>query len=89
MRCASSHAEFRLYYQAYLENFGDRCLEELKLESETLDENPMVLLRSVGELARGSPPASQQEDAPTPISRVTPKRRFAPVCAVHLSGGCS
>jgi rifampicin phosphotransferase len=47
-----NHEEFRAGYEAYLEKFGDRCLEELKLESETLHENPQVLLRSVGELAR-------------------------------------
>ncbi|MGA3048252.1 MAG: PEP/pyruvate-binding domain-containing protein [Terracidiphilus sp.] len=46
------HSEFRAGYDAYLEKFGDRCLEELKLESETLHENPTVLLRSIGELAR-------------------------------------
>ncbi len=46
------HSEFRAKYEDYLAKFGDRCLEELKLESETLHENPLVLLRSVGELAR-------------------------------------
>jgi pyruvate,water dikinase len=36
----------------YLRTFGDRCLEELKLETMTLDDDPMVLLRAVGRLAR-------------------------------------
>jgi phosphohistidine swiveling domain-containing protein len=52
VRAVNSHAEFRAGYEAYLAKFGDRCLEELKLESETLHENPQVLLRSIGELAR-------------------------------------
>lgn len=39
-------------YQAYLDKFGDRCLEELKLESPTLHDDPLILLRSVGQLAR-------------------------------------
>ncbi len=52
LRAVRSHPEFRAKYEEYLEKFGDRCLEELKLESETLHENPLVLLRSVGELAR-------------------------------------
>jgi pyruvate,water dikinase len=46
--------EFQSEYQRYLEKFGDRCLEELKLESATLHDNPLVLLRSIGRLA-GSP----------------------------------
>lgn len=39
-------------YQDYLEKFSDRCLEELKLESPTLQDNPLLLLRSVGQLAQ-------------------------------------
>ncbi|MGH7944107.1 MAG: PEP/pyruvate-binding domain-containing protein, partial [Opitutaceae bacterium] len=44
--------EFRVRYDAYLEKFGDRCLEELKLESLTLHDEPLTLLRSVGQFAR-------------------------------------
>ncbi|MET0261451.1 MAG: PEP/pyruvate-binding domain-containing protein [Rariglobus sp.] len=44
--------EFRALYAAYLEKFGDRCLEELKLESLTLHDEPLTLLRSVGQFAR-------------------------------------
>ncbi len=36
---------------AYLHRFGDRCLEELKLESPTLADDPMPLYRSVGAMA--------------------------------------
>jgi phosphohistidine swiveling domain-containing protein len=43
---------FRGRYEAYLEKFGDRCLEELKLESLTLHDEPLTLLRSVGQFAR-------------------------------------
>ncbi len=39
-------------YEAYLHKFGDRCLGELKLESPTLFDNPLPLLRSVGQLAK-------------------------------------
>ncbi len=52
LRSASNDPEFWELYQSYLRKFGDRCLEELKLESETLHENPQILLRSIGELAR-------------------------------------
>lgn len=44
--------EFRAHYAAYLDKFGDRCLEELKLESLTLHDEPLTLLRSVGQFAR-------------------------------------
>lgn len=47
--------EFAARYQEYLERFGDRCLDELKLESPTLHDNPVPLLRSIGHLAK--PPA--------------------------------
>lgn len=42
---------FRDEYRAYLEKFGDRCLEELKLESPTLHDDPVLLLRSIGQFA--------------------------------------
>jgi phosphohistidine swiveling domain-containing protein len=41
-------------YDEYLKKFGERCLEELKLESQTLHDDPSLLLRSIGELARGN-----------------------------------
>jgi len=42
---------FKAAYLGYLAKFGDRCLGELKLESLPLHEDPMVLLRAVGQLA--------------------------------------
>ena len=46
-------------YDDYVATFGDRCLDELKLESTTLFDDPEPLLRSVGHaaarLARGQP----------------------------------
>lgn len=39
--------------RAYLAEFGERCLEELKLETRTLNDDPLVLWRSIGRLARG------------------------------------
>ena len=55
VRAIRQRPEFCSLYDAYLAKFGDRCLEELKLESEALYENPVVLLRSIGELARAGP----------------------------------
>jgi rifampicin phosphotransferase len=54
LRLVRQNAEFASRYEAYLDKFGDRCLEELKLESETLRDNPLVLLRNIGEVARAA-----------------------------------
>jgi len=51
-RWLATAPEFRARYEAYLEKFGDRCLEELKLESRTLHDEPLTLLRSIGQYAR-------------------------------------
>lgn len=45
---APAHAAFAAVYRAYLEKFSDRCLDELKLESPTLADDPLMLLRAVG-----------------------------------------
>ncbi|MDB4512586.1 PEP-utilizing enzyme [bacterium] len=42
-------------FEAYLEEFGDRCLEELKLESPTLVDDPGPLLMSIGSFALQAP----------------------------------
>jgi phosphohistidine swiveling domain-containing protein len=54
-------AELKHEYQAYLEQFADRCLEELKLESATLYDDPLPLLRSIGYLARQLQAGAAQE----------------------------
>ncbi len=40
--------EFQRQFESYLHKFGDRCLNELKLESATLREEPLILARAVG-----------------------------------------
>ncbi len=52
MQAVRAHPELNAGFSEYIEKFGDRCLDELKLESATLADNPLLLLRSVGELAR-------------------------------------
>jgi rifampicin phosphotransferase len=34
----------------YLDEFGDRCLDELKLESATLHDDPLLLFRAIGSM---------------------------------------
>jgi len=46
-----SHTQLNSLYTAYLEKFGERCLDELKLESATLHDEPLPLLRAIGHFA--------------------------------------
>ena len=52
----NSHLEefsiFNSQLATYLQKFGDRCLDELKLESATLNDDPLMLFRSIGHLAK-------------------------------------
>lgn len=57
-------------YQEYLEDFGDRCLEELKLESPTVGDNPQSLLTGIGVMAVR---ASKQDDT-RPATQKTPQK---------------
>jgi phosphohistidine swiveling domain-containing protein len=45
-------------YNAYLAAFGERCLDELKLETATLHDDPLPLFRAVGHLAMDMPSPS-------------------------------
>jgi rifampicin phosphotransferase len=53
---AASHALLAAQYRAYLDKFGERTVNELKLESETLTDDPTPLLRAIGALAGQMPP---------------------------------
>jgi rifampicin phosphotransferase len=59
-----SHPQLEQAFHEYLETFGDRCLEELKLESPTVRDDASTLLVSIGILARNAP-ASDQPAIPT------------------------
>ncbi|MCB1750821.1 MAG: phosphoenolpyruvate synthase [Gammaproteobacteria bacterium] len=66
------HPEFTRQLNEYLDRFADRCLEELKLESLTLRDDPLLLLRSVGMLA-----ARGEQLAASPRERELAQRRAA------------
>lgn len=57
------HDDLRRRMADYLETFGDRCLDELKLETPTLRDDPIRLMRSLGDLA-GALAASGGRAAP-------------------------
>lgn len=66
----ATHAELQQEFQRYLDDFGDRCLEELKLESPTVCDDSSSLLSAIGAMAQrplgeDSPPA-----AATPLPRL-------------------
>jgi rifampicin phosphotransferase len=50
-RAMETRPAFAARYRAYLYQFGDRCIEELKLESPTLQDDPTTLHRAIGCLA--------------------------------------
>lgn len=51
-RALDDRPTLRQKYEAYLDRFSDRCLNELKLESPTLREDPLTLWRPVGAMAQ-------------------------------------
>ncbi|NJL06117.1 MAG: phosphoenolpyruvate synthase [Chloroflexaceae bacterium] len=53
--------DFAAGFAAYLRDFGDRCTAELKLESATLHDDPLPLLRAIGQTA-AHPPAHTPDD---------------------------
>lgn len=56
--------------ERYLQDFGDRCLEELKLESPTVRDDPSSLLHAIGAMA--SRPATEATPrAPTPTPNIS------------------
>ena len=60
-----SYPEFQSAYESYIQKFGERCMNELKLESATLHEDPRLLLRAIGSLAKNHTPNERtQDDSP-------------------------
>jgi pyruvate,water dikinase len=49
-----SHRKAYKLYQEYLSQFGDRAIGELKLESQSVRENPALLLATIGAVAAAS-----------------------------------
>ncbi|MDX1680232.1 MAG: PEP/pyruvate-binding domain-containing protein [Akkermansiaceae bacterium] len=68
LEAVARHKELRRKFDAYLEDFGDRCLEELKLESPTVRDDAASLLHSIGAMAMRGPqdPAEPRRKTPLP-----------------------
>jgi pyruvate,water dikinase len=54
VRLISSRPRVFRQYAAYLDRFADRCPNELKLESRTLRDDPLPLLRAIASIAKYS-----------------------------------
>jgi rifampicin phosphotransferase len=71
-------------YQSYLAKFGDRCLEELKLESPTLADDPLPLLRTIGYLAqRGATVSPATSDPTIDSTTIDPTADPTPEATLH------
>lgn len=73
----ASHPELELAIKDYLDKFSDRCAEELKLESITLDQDPTPLYIAIGSGTRPLTQAGKAKEDPLkelfpnkPIKRV-------------------
>jgi len=51
IKALRGHQDLEALYDDYIGTFGDRCLDELKLESTTLYDDPEPLIRSIGHAA--------------------------------------
>ncbi|HNB25293.1 MAG TPA: PEP/pyruvate-binding domain-containing protein, partial [Candidatus Melainabacteria bacterium] len=49
-KAVKENLKFETALKNYLERFGDRCFNELKLESPTLKDDPLPLLRNIGHM---------------------------------------
>ncbi|MFM7321912.1 MAG: PEP/pyruvate-binding domain-containing protein [Armatimonadota bacterium] len=71
---ADHRPELASRIEDYMDRFGDRCLEELKLESATLEDDPTPLVRAIGSLGRrGETP--DRRPAPHESPRAVAERR--------------
>ncbi len=77
----AAHPELALEITAYLSKFADRCTEELKLESITLDRDPTPLFRAIAAGGGHKPPETLRQDGLKKLLRGKPVKRMiaAPV----------
>jgi pyruvate,water dikinase len=83
----AGHHDFIVQYEEYLAKFGDRTVNELKLESATLHDDPLPLFRAVGSLAQqyaaGTAEPAATGESPADRLRSESKRRVRDALAAH------
>ena len=75
--------EFSREYDAYLAKFGDRTVNELKLESSTLHDDPLPLFRAVAAIARQDGGTAASDVSPAERLRRESRQRVAGSLASH------
>ncbi|HYD52956.1 MAG TPA: PEP/pyruvate-binding domain-containing protein [Gemmatimonadaceae bacterium] len=83
-RAIATHPTLARAVDDYLERFGDRCLEELKLETVTLADDPSLLFRQIGALSASRFPLPA--GSPKPSVGSTTQRADAERRAVDALG---
>ena len=74
----NGHSKLKVVFNNYLEKFGDRCLEELKLESPSVRDNPGSLIDSISAMA--------SRDAKHPAESMTEEASPIDIAIEQLSG---
>ena len=89
MAAARADPALRPLLDDYIDRFGDRCTEELKLESVTLHEDPRQLLAAVAAAAKAPPREAAHAETPDTDSRLAALFRGRPLkrwMAARLTG---
>ncbi|CAN5417653.1 hypothetical protein BH24GEM3_BH24GEM3_26380 [soil metagenome] len=84
-RRLAAEPEFRFFHRkldAYLKRFGDRCMEELKLETVTLAEDPSFLLQMIRAYAAQEIPGAES----APVREAEIRRAAEATVRGHLGG---
>lgn len=71
----ATREDFNAEFDEYLKRFGDRCIDELKLESQTVADDPLPLLRVVGQMA--TMPAAENQSPGTSDIRNAAEQKVA------------
>jgi pyruvate,water dikinase len=83
-RAIEGVAAFKKEYREYLDKFGERTVNELKLESATLHDDPLPLVRAIGALGRQlSNPAAAVAEASGDRLRAEARAKTAQALAGH------
>jgi len=70
LKAIDQNEELKTAFDSYLEKFGDRCLEELKLESPSVRDNPGSLIDSISAMASRDVKQPAEEDETLPLDWV-------------------
>ena len=79
LRIIEQHAELSPAFTEYMHKFGDRCLQELKLESPTLHDDPTSLIAAIVNLSRHKSSQASELETSDPAGRLKQVLRNRPL----------